>query len=104
MKTSYMVLGQIGGALETVSFVVKVTFFNRVAQKHSAIAGTVITFLASISNLGGMLPGTWGPLLTQAVGLNVSACVCNVCGIAVLLLFWKRLRCIEDLDDVGWRA
>jgi len=85
-----------------LQFVVKITFFNRIARGHAAIAGTVITFLASISNLGGMLPGTWVPLLTEAIGLDAAASFCVCSGVLVLASFWRKLRQIEVIDAGGW--
>merc|ERR1712232_1347929 len=57
LRTIYVVLKQLAGAIGTSLFVCKVTSYNRISQSQpamKAIAGTIITFLASISNLGGM--------------------------------------------------
>lgn len=102
MKTSYIVLSQLGEALGTIHFILNVTLFNRIAQRNEAIAGTVITFLASMSNLGGTLPGTWAPLLTEAVGFDATAGICFSVGLLVLMYFWQKLRCLENFDDEGW--
>merc|ERR1712113_929499 len=72
MRASYVILNQISGALGTIIFVVKVSFFNRIAQSRPEAAGTVITFMASISNFGSTLPGTWAPLLVDAVGVDLT--------------------------------
>lgn len=99
MRTVYVVLNQLANALGTINFVIKVAFNNRIAQKRQAIAGTVITFMASITNLGSMLPGTLVPLLVDKVGLDISAAVCLSSGFLVLFIFWRPLRRMEaDVD------
>eukprot|EP00933_Yihiella_yeosuensis_P020053 TRINITY_DN16175_c0_g1_i4.p1 TRINITY_DN16175_c0_g1~~TRINITY_DN16175_c0_g1_i4.p1 ORF type:complete len:456 (+),score=71.40 TRINITY_DN16175_c0_g1_i4:168-1370(+) len=102
LKGAYILLSQLGRYLGTMLFVLNVTFHNRLAQKHEAIAGSVITFLASISNLGGLLPATWAPLMAAAFGLEVTVISCLVTGAVVLAGFWQKLRLMENPDDDGW--
>eukprot|EP00930_Biecheleria_cincta_P070764 TRINITY_DN58376_c0_g1_i1.p1 TRINITY_DN58376_c0_g1~~TRINITY_DN58376_c0_g1_i1.p1 ORF type:complete len:430 (+),score=51.48 TRINITY_DN58376_c0_g1_i1:89-1378(+) len=102
MRAAYICLNQLNGSLGTILFVVKVAFFNRISQRHAAIAGTVITFCASISNLGGMWPGTLVPLVSNYAGVNAAAALCLVSGFLVQILFWRKVRQVEDLDVAGW--
>jgi len=103
MRGSFLVLSQLGKIVDTITFVLRVTFFNRVAQQQKDIAGTVITLLTSISNLGGMLPRTLVPLVVNTLGTVVASGLCIGLGGSVLLLFWPKLRIIQDLEDPGWQ-
>mmetsp|Transcript_120953 Transcript_120953/g.342168 ORF Transcript_120953/g.342168 Transcript_120953/m.342168 type:complete len:445 (+) Transcript_120953:71-1405(+) len=102
MRAMYVCLNQLSNAVATIQFVVNVAVFNRISQSHQAIAGTVITFLASVSNLGGMLPGTWAPLVVDIVGINALAALCLGVGSMVLAYFRLKLQRMEDMQDVGW--
>jgi hypothetical protein len=95
LKFSYIVLNQVGAAFGTVQFVVKVAFYNRLSQQHLAIAGTVITFMASIGNMGGTLPGTWAPLMVDRFGIDATAAFCLTSGVCVLTFFWPKLQRLE---------
>eukprot|EP00421_Protoceratium_reticulatum_P006163 CAMPEP_0168361872 /NCGR_PEP_ID=MMETSP0228-20121227/2887_1 /TAXON_ID=133427 /ORGANISM="Protoceratium reticulatum, Strain CCCM 535 (=CCMP 1889)" /LENGTH=417 /DNA_ID=CAMNT_0008374557 /DNA_START=92 /DNA_END=1345 /DNA_ORIENTATION=- len=103
-RAAYVVLKQLGISCATMMFVINVAFFNRVARQHQAIAGSVITFLASISNLGGMLPATWAPLLNDSAGTEATVVCCLSAGVVVLLLFWRKLRDLEDPAHAGWHV
>lgn len=98
----FLVLNQLNGSLGTLQFVVKVAFFNRISQRHVAIAGTFITFCASITNLGGTWPGTIVPLVSNFAGIDAAAALCLVSGLLVQALLWKKVRQVEDLNAEGW--
>jgi len=102
MRAIYVCLKQLSEALGTIVFVIRMSIFNRIAQNNQAIAGTVITFLASVSNLGGMLPGTWAPLVVEAIGIDALAATCLGVGLSVLVLYRGKLRRMDDLQDAGW--
>mmetsp|Transcript_88258 Transcript_88258/g.175375 ORF Transcript_88258/g.175375 Transcript_88258/m.175375 type:complete len:426 (-) Transcript_88258:113-1390(-) len=102
LRLSYVVLKQLNGALDTLTFVMKVTIFNRIAQKHPPTAGTVITFMASMSNLGSTLFTTLAPLMAHATCTFATCFFFLVAGVVVVAAFWRRLRAIEDQGDNGW--
>eukprot|EP00747_Dinoflagellata_sp_TGD_P004478 gnl/TRDRNA2_/TRDRNA2_111452_c0_seq1.p1 gnl/TRDRNA2_/TRDRNA2_111452_c0~~gnl/TRDRNA2_/TRDRNA2_111452_c0_seq1.p1 ORF type:complete len:336 (+),score=24.33 gnl/TRDRNA2_/TRDRNA2_111452_c0_seq1:125-1009(+) len=98
----YVVLTQLSGSLGTILFVVRVAFYNRMSQRHTAIAGTVITFCASISNLGNRWPSTFVPLVSNYAGVDAAATICLASGLFVQLLLWNKVRQVENLDAEGW--
>lgn len=103
IRFSYIALSQVKGALGTFSFITRVASFNKIAQQNEAIAGTVITFLASISNMGGQLPGTWVPLVVDSVGLYALAAGCMTIGSLVLFFFSSKLQALDNMNDAGWK-
>ncbi|CAE8639077.1 unnamed protein product [Polarella glacialis] len=102
MRLAYIVLNQLGGSLSTVLFVISCAVNNRIAQKNPLIAGSVITFMASMTNLGGLLPATWVPIVAEYAGIDATAIFCLASGFTVLLAFWQKLRQLEDPEDAGW--
>eukprot|EP00929_Paragymnodinium_shiwhaense_P078793 TRINITY_DN40873_c0_g1_i2.p1 TRINITY_DN40873_c0_g1~~TRINITY_DN40873_c0_g1_i2.p1 ORF type:complete len:381 (+),score=38.41 TRINITY_DN40873_c0_g1_i2:67-1209(+) len=104
VRIQYVILSQARAQIDTIKFVLKMTFYNRIGQKHKALAATVITFLASVSNFGESLQASLAPLASEVFGFDVTAYACLGCGVLLLLAYWNRLRSIEDLDCPGWLA
>mmetsp|Transcript_82499 Transcript_82499/g.246014 ORF Transcript_82499/g.246014 Transcript_82499/m.246014 type:complete len:438 (+) Transcript_82499:79-1392(+) len=110
LKWSYVVLSQVGSLVGTVVFVLKFAFCTRIAARTKDATASVITFLASVSNLGQTLAGTWAPhavagasgALGPSAGLDAVVLVCTGGGLLALLLFLRPLRRIEDLKAPGW--
>jgi len=104
LRITYFCLAKVSDVVGILLFVVGVAFTNRIASRNEAIAGTVITFLASCGNLGELLPETWVPLAAQAFGIELTAVLCLSAGLVVLWAFWEELHRLENIDDIGWKA